>query len=137
MLENNAFFGFENYEYVNTGEGFGAEHNNVVVKQMISEYDILLDGKNGTIGCPRLNTDALLKFGLKLDGSMQKLESATVYPADFFNPYDDPTGRLTITDNTYSIHWYGKSWMNKRTKIRSIISKPFHRIFGTDFMRKK
>ena len=47
LLDNIAFFGFETNESVNTGLGFGAEKENEVVKQMIREYDHLLDGKNG------------------------------------------------------------------------------------------
>ena len=58
LLDNPAFFGFENDRFVNTGEGFGAEPHNPAVRQMLAEYDQLLDGQHGTIGCPRLNTDA-------------------------------------------------------------------------------
>ena len=52
------------------------------------------------------------------------------------NPYDDPTGRLHKTENTVSIHWYGKSWMNKRTILRSKLTKPIHRLFGVDVLAK-
>ena len=128
LLDCGAFFGFETNEFVNTGEGFGAEAGNEIVKQMIKEYDQLLDGKHGMIGCPRLNTDALLKFGLVQNGKYQTVANAVVYPADYFNPYDDLTGIMKKTENTYSIHWYGKSWMDKKTVLRSKISKPFHRI---------
>ena len=128
LLTNNAFFGFETDRYVNTGEGFGAEPGNPVVQQMIREYEPLLDGQHGTMGCPHLNTDALLKFGLKQNGSIQTLNGGIVYPSDYFNPYDDPTGILTKTNNTYSIHWYGKSWMDKKTVVRSILTKPLHRV---------
>lgn len=128
LLTNKAFFGFENDQYVNTGEGCGSEPHNPMIIQMIHEYDALLDGKSNYVGCPILNTNALKKFGLKLDGSLQKLPDCIVYPADYFNPYDDPTGILTKTENTYSIHWYGKSWMNKRTVIRSKLTKPLHRL---------
>lgn len=128
LLDQKAFFGFETDQYVNTGEGFGAEPENPIVKQMLSEYDMLLDGRHGVIGCPILNTRALLKFGFQPNGQMQKLPDATVYPRDFFNPYDDPTGILKKTDHTYSIHWYGKSWMSKGTVLRSKLTKPLHRI---------
>lgn len=130
LLNCSAFFGFENNEYVNTGEGFGAEANSKFIRQMISEYEFLLDGQHGTIGCPRLNTDALLKFGLVQNGEKQELDGAIIYPADYFNPYDDPTGVLTKTGNTYSIHWYGKSWLDKKTILRSKLTKPLHRLFG-------
>ena len=128
LLDCGAFFGFETNEFVNTGEGFGAEAGNEIVKQMIKEYDQLLDGKHGMIGCPRLNTDALLKFGLVQNGKKQTVTNAVVYPADYFNPYDDLTGVMKKTENTYSIHWYGKSWMDKKTVLRSKISKPWHRL---------
>lgn len=130
LLKYEAFFGFETSEYVNTGEGFGAAAGNVIVKQMLKEYEPLLDGKHGVVGCPHLNTDALLKFGLKQNGETQHLENGIVFSKEYFNPYDDPTGVLSKTDNTYSIHWYGKSWMDRKTRLRSRLTKPLHRILG-------
>lgn len=129
LLNNKAFVGFETDEYVNTGVGFGAEKNNPVIEQMLREYDKLSDGKSGTIGCPILNTEALKKSGLKLNGQTQSLKDVTVYSAEYFNPYDAPTGRLSKSENTYSIHWYAASWMSKRKKFRSIIARPLHRLF--------
>lgn len=130
LLDNPAFFGFENDRFVNTGEGFGAEPHNPAVRQMLAEYDPLLDGQHGTIGCPRLNTDALLKLGLELNGEKQKLSGAVVFPEDFFNPRSSVTGELRKTENTHSIHWYSASWMPWHKRLRSAISKPVHFILG-------
>lgn len=132
LLENNAFLGFEDYEHINTGLGFGSEKEHIVVKQMLEEYTDLLDGKKGVLGCPLLNTRALQKLGLKLNGKRQVLFGAQIYPVDFFNPFDDPTGKLNKTNNTYSIHWYSKSWMDKKTVLRSKITRWIHRFFGTN-----
>lgn len=137
LLDYGAFYGFETSDYINTGEGFGAEAGNEIVLQMLHEYDRLLDGKQGTIGCPILNTEALLKFGLVQDGQMQRIRNAVVFPQDYFNPYDDPTGVLTMTENTFSIHWYGKSWLDKKTVLRSKLMKPLHRLLGSDFFHSK
>jgi len=82
--------------------------------------------------CPVLNTKALVTFGLKLDGTRQNLNGAEILPFDWFNPYDDPSGRLEITKNTVSIHWYSKSWMSKGNILRSKLTRPFHRLFGND-----
>lgn len=128
LLQYDSFFGFETKEFVNTGEGFGAVAGNEIVRQMLCEYDILIDGKNDVIGCPHLNTKALLKYGLIPDGTTQMLGNSIIFAMDFFNPYDDPTGILTKTENTYSIHWYGKSWMDKKTVLKSVLSKPLHRM---------
>lgn len=132
LLDCSAFFGFETEEYINTGLGFGAEKENEIVGQMIREYDHLLDGKNGMIGCPTLNTEALLKFGLIQSGEKQRIGKAVVYPTDFFNPMDSATGKLNKTENTYSIHWYSMSWLPKNMQIKSKITRVFHRFFGVN-----
>lgn len=132
LLDNSAFFGFETNKYVASGLGFGAEEENEIVKQMIREYDKLLDGNNGTVSCPLLNTEALLKFGLIQNGEKQRIDKVVVYPKEYFNPMDSTTGKLTKTENTYSIHWYSMSWLPKNKQIKSKITKPFHRIFGVN-----
>lgn len=136
LLVHRAFFGFETAKYVNTGVGFGAEPGNRIVESMLKEYDVLLNGENGTIGCPILNTVALTKKGMVQDGTKQIIDGAVIYPVQYFNPYDDPTGRLNRTDETYSIHWFAKSWMDKKAVVRSKLLKPIHRIFGTELFRK-
>lgn len=132
LLEYEAFYGFENNEYVATGLGFGAIPHHISVQYMKNQYDNLLDGTKGTITCPALNTEALVPLGLIKNGQMQNVAGAEIYPVDFFNPYDDTTGRLRKTKNTYSVHWYSKSWLDKKSIIRSKITQPFHRIFGVD-----
>ena len=132
LLDCEAFFGFENEQYVNTGEGFGAEAENMLVKKMEEEYEPYLSGDKGTAGCPILNTAALCREGLLQDGNLQQIKGAVSYPKDFFNPLESTTGKLVKTDNTYSIHWYSMSWLPFQQRIKSKITKVFHRWFGTD-----
>ena len=127
LLENQAYIGFETIIFVNTGMGFGSVAHGSMIKAMLKEYDPLLDGKHDVIGCPILNTQALVKLGMIQDGTLQHLSVCTVYPIDWFNPYDDPTGTLKRTENTVSIHWYAKSWLSKGTVFRSYLTKPLHR----------
>ena len=138
LLNHQAFYGFENDEYVASGLGFGAEKNHITVCKMLEEYDELKkeDGTYLIKTCPALNTEALEKLGLKKNGTEQEIEGAHIFPVDYFNPYDDPTGKLNITRNTYSIHWYAKSWMSKRKILRSKLTRPLHRLFGVDFFRR-
>ena len=132
LLENEAFFGFETPEFVASGLGFGSVAHGTAVEAMLREYDILLDGTKGVIGCPRLNTAALEKLGLVRDGSMQVVAGAKILPIEYLNPYESNTGRLKKTKNSYSIHWYSASWMSWKKRLRAAITKPFHRIFGVD-----
>lgn len=132
LLENDAFFGFENKDYIASGLGFGAVAHNITVEAMLKEYDNFCSGKEepNLIGCPTLNTKALIPLGLKLNGEKQIVGNALILPADFLNPFEDSTGRVRKTENTYSIHWYSKSALKKKDILRSKITRPFHRLFG-------
>jgi len=128
LLTNEAYIGFETECYVNTGMGFGSVAHGKMVQLMLEEYTPFLDGNHGIVGCPILNTKALLKLGLEQNGSLQVLQNCTIYPKEWFNPYDDPRGILEKTENTVSIHWFAKSWMSRGTIFRSYLTKPLHRI---------
>lgn len=139
LLNEEAFYGFENDGNIATGLGFGAQAGHPTVKAMLQPYLELQPAADGTyplVPCPALNTHALLPFGLKLDGSRQLIAGAAILASDYLNPYDDPTGRLRKTKNTISVHWYSKSWMSKGKIIRSTLTKPLHRIFGVDAFKR-
>lgn len=139
LLNYEAFYAFENDQFINTGEGFGAEMGHETVIAMKKVYDSIeanADGGYPVAACPALNTEALMPFGLELNGMRQRVCGAEIFPAEFFNPYDDPTGLLNKTANTISIHWYSKSWMSKGTILRSTLTKPLHRIFGVDAFKR-
>ena len=135
LLNYEAFYGFENDSNVATGLGFGAVSQHETVKAMLAQYYALekdSDGNYILTGCPKLNTQALLPMGIELNGKYQMVNGAAFLPVEYLNPYDDPTGRLNKTENTYSIHWYSKSALDKKAILRSKITRPFHRIFGVD-----
>ena len=139
LLLYGAFYGFENNSNVATGLGFGAEANHPTILAMREQYLNLKANEDGTyplVVCPALNTQALIPFGLKLDGSRQNIAGAEILPSDFLNPYDDPTGRLNKTSNTISVHWYTKSWMSRGLILRSRLTKPLHRIFGVNAFKR-
>lgn len=136
LLDYDAFFGFETPEFVATGLGFGSVAHGKAITAMLREYDFLTDGKHDTVGCPQLNTKALEPFGLKKNGEKQTVADAVIFPTDWFNPYDAPTGRLEKTENTVSVHWYSASWLSKKLKLRSKLMRPIHRIFGTDAFKR-
>lgn len=142
LLKNEAFYAFENSEYVASGLGFGAEANHMTIQKMLEEY-ASLEPKAGEsfafVGCPTLNTNALLALGLQPNGTLQTVAGAVILPQDYMNPYEDATGRLNKTDNTLSIHWYSKSALPRSAIIRSNITRIFHRLFGVDcfsFLKK-
>jgi len=139
LLKADAFFGFENDEFIATGLGFGAIKGHKTIRLMIDEYLNMApndDGAYELLPCPRLNTIALSKFGVTINGTGQRLGGVVILPREYMNPYDDATGVLKKTKRTVSIHWYSKSWISKRSVIRSKLTKPFHRLFGVDCFKR-
>lgn len=136
LLENDSFFGFENDEYITTGIGFGAKAHHPAVQAMKEAYDLkTIDGLNTDYnnwghltGSPKMNTGALLPYGLLQNGKRQSICGAEILSPDFFCPFDDVTGVLSITANTIGIHWYMKSANKALARVRSRFSRPLHRV---------
>lgn len=141
LLNQKSFFGFETKiimpdgklkSSVASGLGFGAEQGSEALKYMLAEYYFLLDGKHGVIGCPELNTIALEKLGLLRNGDLQTFEWGIVFPIEYLNPYDSATGKLNVTRNTISVHWYMGSCLTVKQKLISCITRPLHRYLGVN-----
>lgn len=133
LLDNAAFIGFENDDYVASGLTIASEAHHPAIQAMISEYEKLhfinSDGSQNHIGCPHINTDVLKRFGLVCNGKEQVASGVHIYPADYFNPLDSATGKLHKTENTYSIHWYSMSWLPKSVQLKAKLGRIWRRIF--------
>ena len=117
LLKNKGFAGFEDSEFVNSGQGFGAEAGNPVIKKLLESYDDLIfkskDGSLNMIASPELNTEVLSDLGLIGNGKEQViLDCLTIYPSDYFCPKSLNDGIIRKTENTYSIHHFDASWLD-------------------------
>ena len=126
--------------YVAPGLGLGADPKMTFYKEVLEYYDVLqfVDEKGeiipGTVVSH--NTNVLKENGLKPINAIQDVAGITIYPKDYFNPLDDATGRLKKTDNTRTIHWYDKTWVDNYGPVRKWSARIFHRIFGTNLSEK-
>lgn len=121
---------------VNPGVGFGMVSKHPFIKKMIEHYkdlefvqpdlseynigllDIFIPFKKKTTKpyfktIVAYTTELLCEEGLKNIKGIQNVRDITVYPHEYFAPIDVVTGRLTITNNTYTIHRYMGSWNSK------------------------
>ena len=146
LLENRAYFGFEEDSHINTGIGFGAEKGHPILKDVMEDYrEIpfrLEDGSYDELSCPQRNTAVFLRHGLKQDGSLQMLGGGIqILPRDYFNPKDWKTGEIRRTVNTLSIHHFSASWytpemmrkLKKRQRqewMRHLPSRIGHKLLG-------
>ena len=121
LLHNKAVMGFEDGKMVNPGSCVAAEKNHPALKQLMEMYNHLTflqeDGSYNLTPSPVMNTDFLLKYGLKQDNTKQIVADITIYPTEYFCPKDFFTGKLTLTNSTYSIHWFNASWQAPKQKF--------------------
>lgn len=138
FLKDRGIIGFENDEFVNSGQMLAAEAGHPIISEMMECYNGVAfyreDGSMFLLGCPHVNTEVLVRHGLEKNGQEQFVADVHVYPADWFNPLDSATGTLKKTKNTVSIHWYSMSWIPKWKQIRVKIMRKVRRLLRS--MRK-
>ena len=121
------------------GLGIAATQGMDIYREILDFYSeqnfLLPNGGYNMKTVVEYTTSVLIKHGLKDIKGIQQIDGITIYPKEYFNPFDNGTGKLTITDHTYSIHWYSKSWMDKKTVFISRMARPIHRIFGNDSLK--
>ena len=137
LLNQKAFTCFQN-SYSVAAWIFGSVKGNPIFKEFLDHYKdrkfILDDGSMDLTPNPVPITETCKKHGLKLKNVEQKLDYITVYPQDYFCPYDHVNEKLNITENTYSIHYFNAAWFTdeqkeKLTKRRKI-EKKYGRLGG-------
>lgn len=136
ILANGAFMGCEidGLTSVNPGLGIAVAPGLGIYKEILNYYA----GQNflnedGTINQETVvtkTTKILREQGMKNVKEIQKIGGITIYPKEYFNPMNNNTGVIDITENTHSIHWYSMSWISPGMRMKSRITRVFHRLFG-------
>lgn len=114
---------------VNLGLGFGAEKNNIALKDILDLYEKLNfineDGSLNLMACPHYQTEILKQYGLDdTKRTYQKLkDEIIVYPESYFSPKSMTTREITLTDETYSIHHFSGTWIEKKNPVKMFIRK--------------
>ncbi len=146
IIENGPFMGFEidcsgdSIGKVNPGLGMGAFEKDIIYHDVIAYYNNLSfyneDGSyNINDAVVNITTRELIKHGLTSQNTIQNIKGIFIYPSQYFNPLDDSTGKLSITQNTHTIHWYSKTWM-EINPIGHKIKRYVRRVLGTAFTSK-
>ena len=101
------------------GLGFGISRNHPFMKKMMESY-AMMEFEIPTLPWGKTIvayvTEALMEEGLKNVQGIQTIDDITIYPHEYFAPINVISGKLHVTKNTYTIHWYMGSWAEKRQK---------------------
>ena len=140
IVERGPFMGIEvkakegEYPQVAPGLGLGVTPSHDLYQVLLDKYATLRflneDGSLNQKTIVKYNTEVLQEQGLLPSNDLQEVAGVWIYPADYFNPLDSLTGKLKLTDNTRSIHWYMNSWSDN-SAFRQWLSRMSHRLLGT------
>lgn len=134
LLNNDAFLGFEDDNGVNPGLIFASVKETPFLKEILNSYSnryfINNDGSYNTRTVVEYTTEILIKNGLKLNNEKQVIYNIVIYPKEYFSPLNYKTNKLSITNNTFTIHHYNGSWHSSKQKFK----RKLNQIFGDDLL---
>lgn len=124
FLGNECILSFSNHVLIDLAV-VGASKHNEMVQALLKLYDVVElpnDKKDySKFFQPAFIREALVKAGVLMNGSLQVLDHATVFPCTFFMPQDHVLFKdFEIGENTYCVHYDNFGWSydgkNKREK---------------------
>lgn len=120
LLKYDAYFGFEDYKFINTGVGFGAVKNHDLLHRMMQDYNSIVfikeDKTYDITPCPQRNSHIFKEYGFNLDGTTQIIKNNAVFSSEYFCPRKWNDKKIILTQNTYSIHHFTASWKTKKDR---------------------
>lgn len=133
FLQYDAFSGFERSDAIPTGL-MASKANHPLFEELLNEYNnkhfIKEDGTYDLTTNVKYITDTCLKHGLQLNNTFQTVYGFTLFPHDYFCPVNSKTGKIELTDNSYTIHHFAGSWVDHYTKFRGKVYQMLYRCFG-------
>ncbi len=134
LLGHNAFSGFENDDFVPTGI-MASEKGSRWATELLDYYNekpfVNSDGTLETTSNTYIITQMMKEKGFVMNNTFQEIEGyVTFYPNDYFCPKSYKTGAIELTENSYCIHHFAKSWIPKDKRWRNILKMKMMNIFG-------
>ena len=134
ILNEGGFTGFEtSYKsenlYVNPGLGMAMEPRHPFLKGMLDIYVglhfINPDGTHNLKSIVMYTSEVLIEKGLRKTNEVQKIDGISIYPKEYFNPYNSKTKKFEITDKTHSVHYFAGTWFTKKERFMKWIESYF------------
>lgn len=120
LLYQEAFCSVEKWQVLNFGGCSGAVKGHTALKSFLERWRhrslIREDGSVDNISSGLIDTSVALNMGYKINGKTQTVNGLNIYSYDYFHPYDYMSGKLEMTDDTFSIHHFHGGWLNEKMK---------------------
>lgn len=138
ILSYEAVSGFEAKDRIPTGL-MACQKGQALFVELLHDYDnahfIKEDGTfNITTNVTRI-TNTCLKYGLKLNNTLQTVNGFTLFPYDYFCPKNYETKVVDLTENTYTIHHFDGSWLAEEDKYAAVLREKYRKVLPNGIAR--
>ena len=138
IIRRGAYMGIESCSgeriMVNPGLGMACGKAHVIFKKVLEVFEKkhfrALKGDIDIAGIVPITTSILLESGLVSENKCQLIQGISVYPIEYFNPYNYTQNILNVSKNTYSIHWYDASWVSTIVRMRLKITARIRKLLS-------
>lgn len=120
LLYQEAFCSVEKWQVLNFGGCSGAIKGHKSLKPFLESWKkrelVRYDGTLDSISSGLIDTTIALNQGYVINGKNQTVNGMNIYTYDYFHPYDYMSGKLEMTDDTYSIHQFHGGWLDDKAR---------------------
>ena len=130
LLYQNGFCSIGRIGNVNFGSGYGAIKGLPIIKDLRDIYnDKIFEFKKGMKIGPHFETEVFERYGFKKDFNRQIIGEITVYPCDVLSIHIPHSNKSFITENTYTVHHFANSWVDKNDINKKIDARELYNLF--------
>lgn len=109
-------------ELVNPGLGLGAIPGLQLYRMFLNKYlglHFVIDGTLNQTTIVKYVSDILSEYrSYEIDAEVDLIDGIYIYSSRYFCPIDYHTGKISITNNTRTIHHYSATWRTPREKLK-------------------
>lgn len=120
LLYQEAFCSVEKWQVLNFGGCSGAVKGHKSLIPFLDSWSkrslIREDGTIDNTSSGLIDTEIAIKAGYKINGMIQNIMGMNIYTYDFFHPYDYMSGKLEMSENTFSVHKFYGGWVDEAAK---------------------
>lgn len=140
FLNEDSFWGFEEKNYIATST-IGTKKGNKLIKKFLDFYEDKSFNETRknieTSTNVQIVTNIFKDLGFKMNGQKQTIKDiGTIYPQEYFSPYDYINFIDKSNDKTYTKHHFHKSWIPISLKLKNMLKKVIIKIIGINRMDK-
>ncbi len=121
LEETPAVMGFEMENNVNPGTIMSCPAGSPLIGEVLEEYHqrhFMVDGQPDKTTIVTTGTRMLERHGFTGGNRMQQVGEFTIYPMEYFCPFEHETQMMLTTPTTYAMHHFTATWSPWYRKLR-------------------